>query len=938
MPGPANALNINEEGVTYFDGSSQFSGIPGVTAGFVLTDNGAGMVPSFQSSVGVSKFPITPFVVGPIGDAGYQTIQAALNAANGAGGGIVYVQPGTYTENLTLYDKTQVVGAVGLADTGDLIIVGVHTPPTSGGFVFRNVTLQSATHIFNSAIAGSAHLIIIDAAIIVTNGYTFNLPNWTGKLESFDVNDRGSTNDGYVNNTGGAEVALFSCAVGAGSGNVMTVSGSTSIFTCAVSAPLNCVTGSSVFLEGNVHLNTITFSNNSTGEIVYSEVDAQITMSSSGAWLISETTINTASNPAIAGSGAGILTLGGITFVSGNNISGTLTLAGATGFLPTVLTNGQLIIGKTNSGAVAGSLTSTGGSITITPGAGTINLETAGGGGGITTLNGDIGSATGSTILVTALGSISGQDCGSSVAFTGSGSTMELDVTDAAGNTFIGRGAGKLNSQASTSVALGVIALRSISTTLGSNSNTAIGYASMNSTVQGVQNTAVGLFSLGSSLGDSNTAIGCQALSSLVGTGGVGDFNTAVGNAAGAGVVSGTLNTFLGYNSGNNYTGSESNNLCIAHPGTTGDNDTIRIGLGSKTACFVAGIAGVTVSNTNMVTINTATGQMGSQAVPGGGGITTINGDSGSISGSTVTIYADNSTQNCGSSVEFVNSGTISILNVTDSSHNTIIGKSAGNATLTGSVSCIYGESAGSSLTTGFNNNFFGFFAGHTVDSGTSNNIFGNSAGQFITTGSDNVLLGQGTGGNLVGGSRNILVGSGSGFNLVSGTDNLSIGNNSGSAYSSSESSNILLTNTGVVGESNVIRIGTQGSGAGQQNACFIAGIDGATVTGSAVLISSSGQLGDIVSSAKVKENIQDIAQTKYSILDCRPVSFNYKSDETKTKCFGLIAEEVEKVFPDLVLYKEGEPYSIKYHEMPALLLAEIQKLRAEIDLLKKRK
>lgn len=377
------------------------------------------------NALGLGRFPITPFVVGPVGLGGYQTIQSALNAANLAGGGAVYVQPGTYTESLTLYDNTQVVGAVGFADTGDLIIVGVHVPPASGGFIFRNVTLQSATHIFNSAVAGSAHLLIGDAAIIVTNGYTFNLPNWTGKLETFDVNDRGSTNDGYVNNTGGAEVAIFTSAVGAGSGNTMTVSGVTSIFTCAVGCPLNCITGSVVFLEGNVHTDTITFSNNSSGEIVYSEIDAQITMSSSAAWLISETTINTASNPAIAGAGAGTLTLGGITFVSGNNIAGTLTTAGATGFLPTKMTDGQLLIGKTNSGAVASSLTSSGGTITITPGAGTLNIDLSGGGVGVDSFSPDSGT---DPVAPTAAGLVNDKGSGS-ITTVGSLNTITTQLT-----------------------------------------------------------------------------------------------------------------------------------------------------------------------------------------------------------------------------------------------------------------------------------------------------------------------------------------------------------------------------------------------------------------------------------------------------------------------------------------------------------------------------
>lgn len=322
-------------------GSGALATLTGDTGGAVIPSAGninilGGALDTFVGSGSTltltpkaGAFPTTPFVVGPSGQAGYQTIQAGINAANSAGGGVVLVQPGTYTENLTLFDKCHVMG-LDFADAGGgAVIVGVHTPPTSGGFVFNNVFLQSATNIFNSASAGSTHLIIANSAITVTNGYTFNLPNWTGKLETYDVNDRGSTNDGYVNNAGGAEIAIFSAAVGAGSANPMIVSGPVSIFSCAVGSPIQCVTGSSVFLEFNVHLNTISFLNNSTGEIVGCELDAQVTMSSSAAWLISQCTINTASAPAIAGAGAGTLTLGDVTFVSNATIAGTLTLAWA---------------------------------------------------------------------------------------------------------------------------------------------------------------------------------------------------------------------------------------------------------------------------------------------------------------------------------------------------------------------------------------------------------------------------------------------------------------------------------------------------------------------------------------------------------------------------------------------------------------------------------
>lgn len=319
-----------------------------------------------------ASYPVTPFVVGPSGQAGYQTIQSAINAANAVGGGIIVVQPGTYTENLTLQNACHITG-VTLSDAGGgVTIIGVHTPPSSGGFVFNNVALQSATDIFNSNAAGTTHLIIANAALTLTNGYTFNLPNWTGKLEIFDVNDRGSTNDGFVNNTAGAEVAFFEAAVGAGSGNTMTISGSASIFNCAIGCPINCITGSNFFFELNVHLNSITFSNNSTGEITLCEIDAPIVMSSSAAVLIGTSIINTTNNPAISGAGAGTLTLGDLTFVSNANISGTLTLS----------LSPASIFGEVRSGADTGggtgftSLTNSN-STTISTGVGSIKMSSA---------------------------------------------------------------------------------------------------------------------------------------------------------------------------------------------------------------------------------------------------------------------------------------------------------------------------------------------------------------------------------------------------------------------------------------------------------------------------------------------------------------------------------------------------------------------------------
>lgn len=270
-------------------------------------------------------YPVTPFVVGSSTTAGYTTIQSAIDAAVSAGSGVVLVQPGTYTENLTLHDGINIMG-LNFADAGGGVTIdGVHTPPLTGGFVFNNVALTSSTHIFSSNAAGSSHLVVANAAVTEANGYLFNLPNWTGKFELFDVNDRTSTANGAVNNTGGATVAFFNSAIGENTTHAMILSGSASIFGCAVNCPINCVTGSTVYLELNVHTGTITFDNDSTGEVVLCECLAPIVMSSSGAVLVSNCVINTATNPAIDGSGAGTLSLGDLTFPGNSTIANTLT-------------------------------------------------------------------------------------------------------------------------------------------------------------------------------------------------------------------------------------------------------------------------------------------------------------------------------------------------------------------------------------------------------------------------------------------------------------------------------------------------------------------------------------------------------------------------------------------------------------------------------------
>lgn len=275
-------------------------------------------------------YPITPFVVGPVGKAGYQTIQAALTAANAAGGGFVGVQPGTYTENLTLYDNTQVV-SIGIGDSGDVIIVGVHTPPASGTFAFKDVFLQSATHIFNSNAAGTASLFVIDSLVQLTTGYVFNVPNWTsGTLAMFDIGDLSTTN-GVVNNTGGASVLLDAVTIGAGTANAMITSGSVTLALVQFNCPISFGTGTIFTADSCMFTKNVTCGGNSTGSFKNSRFStgssSALTQSSSAVLTLSQVSINSSNTNAIAGAGAGVITMSGVSFLSSQTIIGTVTTA-----------------------------------------------------------------------------------------------------------------------------------------------------------------------------------------------------------------------------------------------------------------------------------------------------------------------------------------------------------------------------------------------------------------------------------------------------------------------------------------------------------------------------------------------------------------------------------------------------------------------------------
>ncbi len=180
---------------------------------------------------------------------------------------------------------------------------------------------------------------------------------------------------------------------------------------------------------------------------------------------------------------------------------------------------------------------------------------------------------------------------------------------------------------------------------------------------------------------------------------------------------------------------------------------------------------------------------------------------------------------------------------------NLILGNSATSIT-SASLNVGIGSSALTLMTSGGANVAVGSLAGAALTSGSNNVLLGLSAGLRITTASNCVAVGVSSLSHVTTGvnSNNIALGHLSLTNLVTGTRNIGIGVSCGSAYTGTESSNIVIENAGIIAESNTIRIGTTGSASGQQNRCFIAGIDGVNVGSVATVVTESGtQLGTAV-------------------------------------------------------------------------------------------
>jgi hypothetical protein len=230
---------------------------------------------------------------------------------------------------------------------------------------------------------------------------------------------------------------------------------------------------------------------------------------------------------------------------------------------------------------------------------------------------------------------------------------------------------------------------------------------------------------------------------------------------------------------------------------------------------------------------------------------------------------------------------------VSDTNNNTIMGQSAGNGTLSGSENTGFGKNILQDLTSGSGNVALGYLALTSV-----------------TSGNENISIGAGSCGTLTTGQLNTAIGSDA-LNVSIGSRNIALGNLAGSGYSGAESNNIIIGNIGVAAESNTLRLGTNGSGNGQQNRCFVAGVDGVNVGSVATVVTENGnQLGTAIITAGTGITITPGANT--ITIANSAVTPNYTN--VNTSPYTVLANDYY-----LSVDSSGGPIILRFPDTPTL-------------------
>ena len=555
---------------------------------------------------------------------------------------------------------------------------------------------------------------------------------------------------------------------------------------------------------------------------------------------------------------------------------------------------------------------------------------------------------------------------------TATGSSSLRENKTGSRNTAHGSGSMSSNTSGSDNSAHGWNVMKNVTEGSG---NSADGSGAMSSEISGNNNVAHGMQALMShSSGDDNTAIGTQAGMNLQ----TGTKNIMLGKKAGKNLASTESWNIMLNNQG---AAGDNNTIRIGKdlPDSTDPTDAND----QQTQTYIAGIKEKDHSlNTNAkhVLIDTTTGQLGIDATDAQTSVASVSTSTGLMNTGTpsaptlavdTTVIAQKTDVaaaittaqatatslasaaqtaaqaaslslalggKVNAAVEAAKLNSDSTLQIAatdvlkaDAKFNTASGFNALISATTASENDAHGEEALKSLTSGIQNTAHGKETLKMATTASQNAANGYQALLSELTGNNNVAHGMQALMSHTDGDDNTAIGTQAGLNLTKGTKNVLLGKLAGQNLKSNESKEILINNDGVTGESNAIHIGNDID----QLQTYISGIYSKTTSDLSsaiqVLIDKNGNLGTIASSRRYKEDIHDMGGASDALLRLRPVTFRYKkpdSDGSKPVQYGLIAEEVAEVYPDLVVHgKDGQVETVQYYKLDAMLLNEVQKL-----------
>ena len=415
------------------------------------------------------------------------------------------------------------------------------------------------------------------------------------------------------------------------------------------------------------------------------------------------------------------------------------------------------------------------------------------------------------------------------------------------------------------------------------NGNTAEGQNALLNLTSGGYNAAVGYFALGlNSTGAFCTAIGAAALLNNTA-----DQNTATGTGALLNNASGTANTATGafalyantIGDGNTAIGTDA----LFHNTANANTATGNGALFSNTTGIDNTAVGAAALHDNVTgNDNTATGILALT--------TNTTGFDNTATGSGALEFNDAGANNTATGVN-------ALSNNTSGDDNTATGVVALVSNTTGANNTATGYQALFHNTIGMSNTAIGRNALVVSTTGGFNTAIGDSALASDTVGTANTAIGEGALGSNTTGAGNVALGAAAGFNATTGTNNIYIGNEV----------------EGVAGES---------------NACYIGSIfNQLSSGGTQVFVNTNGKLGTTPSSRRFKDDIKPMDDASDAILALKPVTFHYKQDPKAIPQFGLVAEDVEVVNPDLVIRdRDGKANSVRYEAVNAMLLNEFLK------------